>query len=211
MAYRQIANIPDPGQWGKNHKGTEDHPEALEKYIKKELAHGAIMDPYEKIPFCGRVGISPLSTRAKKDSEERRIILDLSFPIGLGVNDGIPKDSYLGWEATLRFPKVDDFAFRIHQLGTNCWMFKVDLSRYFRQLPLDPGDYSLIGYMVHGKIYFDKVLPMGMRSAPYIAQRVTNAIAYIHRQMGMYLLNYVDDFVNAEHRDNVWRGYEFLT
>ena len=46
-------------------------------------------------------------------------------------------------------------------------IFKIDLSRYFRQLPLDLGDYSLIGYIVNGKIYFDKVLPMGMRSAPY--------------------------------------------
>ena len=43
--------------------------------------------------------------------------------------------------------------------------------------------------MVEGKIYFDKVLPMGMRSSPYIAQRVTDAITYIHKTMGMYLLN----------------------
>ena len=50
-------------------------------------------------------------------------------------------------------------------------------------MPLDPGDYSLIGYIIAGKLYFDKVLPMGMRTAPYIAQRVTNAIAYIHRKL----------------------------
>ena len=40
-------------------------------------------------------------------------------------------------------------------------MFKIDLSRYFRQIPLDPGHYSLIGYIIDGKVYFDKVLPMG--------------------------------------------------
>ena len=89
-------------------------------------------------------------------------------------------------------------------------MFKIDLSRYFRQLPLDPGDYSLIGYIVEGKIYFDKVLPMGMRSAPYIAQRITNAIAYIHRQLEFFLLHYVDDFVGAEHRDRIWEAYNVL-
>ena len=75
----------------------------------------------------------------------------------------------------------------------------------------DPGDFSLIGYVVKGKIYFDKVLPMRMRSAPYIAQGVTNAIAYIHKQMGLYLLNYVDDFVGAELREKIWQGYRFLT
>ena len=41
-------------------------------------------------------------------------------------------------------------------------MFKIDLSRYFRQLPLDPGDYSLIGYIIGGRLYFNKVLLMGM-------------------------------------------------
>ena len=75
----------------------------------------------------------------------------------------------MGLQAKRTFPRVDDFAHRIHLLGRHCMMFKIDLSRYFRQIPLDPGDYSLIGYVINGQIYFDKVLPMGMRSAPYIA------------------------------------------
>ena len=207
----RLPGMQEPKIWGKNHEGAEDHPEALRAYIKKELGKGAIMGPYKKIPFQGKVGISPLSTRAKKCSQERRVILDLSFPIGEGVNDGIPKDTYLGLQAKLTFPKTDEFAYRIFQLGNNCMMFKVDLSRYFRQLPLDPGDYSLIGYMIGEEIYFDKVLPMGMRSAPYIAQRVTNAIAHIHRKMEPFLLNYVDDFVSAEMREKIWEGYIFLT
>ena len=90
-------------------------------------------------------------------------------------------------------------------------MFKIDLSRYFRQIPLDPGDYSLISYVMGNKIYFDKVLPMGMRSAPYIAQRITNAIAYIHRSLQYFLLNYVDDFVGAELQDKIWAAYEALS
>ena len=79
----------------------------------------------------------------------------------------------MGFLAKLTFPKTDEFAVRIFQLGPGCLMFKIDLSRYFHQIPLDPGDYSLIGYIINGEIYFDKVLPMGMRSAPYIAQRIT--------------------------------------
>ena len=109
----------------------------------------------------------------------------------------------MGLPARLTFPKVDDFAVRIFILGKGCMMFKVDLSRYFRQLPLDPGDNSLIGCVIDGNIYFDTVLPMGMRSAPYITQRVTNAIAYLHRQMEFFLLNYVDDFVGAELKHNI--------
>ena len=207
----RLPTLPAPSTSNKNHKGAVEFPEHLIKYINKEREHGAIMGPYQKIPFPGQVGISPLSTRAKKDSNDRRVILDLSFPIGSSVNDGIPKDLYLGFKAQLTFPKTDDFAFRIFQLGRGCCMFKIDLSRYFRQIPLDPGDYSLIGYIIEGQIYFDKVLPMGMRSAPYIAQRLTNAIAYIHKQLGFFLLNYVDDFVGAEEKQIIWAAYNALS
>ena len=169
-----------------------------------------VIGPFDKIPFTGKVGISPLSTRPKKGSADRRVILDLSFPVGQAVNDGIPKDTYLGFIVKLTFPKADEFACRIFQLGKGCYMFKINLSRYFRQIPLNPADSPLIGYVIDGKIYFDKVLPMGMRSAPYIAQRITNAIAFIHRQLKYFLLNYVDDFVGAELQDKIWAAYHAL-
>ena len=207
----RLPTLPDPATSAINHKGATEHPQALETYINKESSHDAVMGPYDKIPFQTKVGISPLSTRPKKESAERRIILDLSFPIGQSVNDGILKDNYMGFHAKLTFPRVDDFAYRIYTLGKGCMMFKIDLSRYFRQLPLDPGDYSLIGYVINGKVFFDKVLPMGMRSAPYIAQRVTNAIAFIHRQLKFFLLNYVDDFVAAEIKEQIWEAYQALT
>ena len=196
----RLPTLPEPGWARKNHAGATEFPEALDKYISKEASRQAVMGPYNKIPFHTKVGISPLSTRPKKGSQERRVILDLSFPIGQAVNDGMVKDQYLGFPAKLTFPKVDELAFRIYQLGTQAMMFKVDLSRYFRQVPLDPGDYALIGYVIGGQIYFDKVMPMGMRTAPYVAQRISNALAYIHRTMKFFILNYVDDFVGAELR-----------
>ena len=47
------------------------------------------------LPAQGFV-LSPLNTVGKRDSEERRVIVDLSWPCGHSVNDGIPSDSYLG-------------------------------------------------------------------------------------------------------------------
>ena len=61
---------------------------------------------HTKIPFSRHVGISPLSTRPKRGSEDRRVILDLSFPIGESVNDGIPKDTYMGFHAKLTSPEL---------------------------------------------------------------------------------------------------------
>ena len=207
----RLPSLPCPKKTYKNHKGAVDHPEALISYINKEKGKEAVMGPYEKIPFKGKVGISPISTRPKKNTSERRIIVDLSFPSGEAVNDGMIKDNYMGLQAKLTFPRVDDLALRIYTLGHKARMFKIDLSRYFRQLPLDPGDYSLIGYIIDGKLYFDKVLPMGMRTAPYIAQRVTNAIRHIHQKLKYFLLNYVDDFLGAEHQDIIWQAFNHLT
>ena len=52
---------------------------------------------------------------------------------------------------------------------------------------------------------------MGLRSVPYIAQRITNAIAFIHRQMEYFLLNYVDDFIRAEVQQRAWQAFQALT
>ena len=209
----RLPTLPEPAKTFKNHKGATDHPQALQKYIEKEQSKQAVMGPFDVIdlPFHSQVGISPISTRPKKTSQDRRIIVDLSYPPDQSVNDGMIKDNYLGHTVKLTFPRVDDLALRIYTLGHSAMMFKIDLSRYFRQLPLDPGDYALIGYIINDKLYFDKVLPMGMRTAPYIAQRVTNAITHIHQKLQYYLLNYVDDFLGAETKELVWKAFNHLT
>ena len=207
----RLPTMMDPECTFKNHTGATEYPQALDKYIHKESEYEAIIGPLEAIPFTQHTGISPLSTRPKKDSEDRRVIVDLSYPPGRSVNDGIIKNNYLGFHATLTFPKTDQFAARIYHLGPGALMFKIDLHRYFRQLNLDPGDYSLVGYIVSGRLYFDKMVPMGVRSGPMIAQRVTSAITWIVQQAQYFLLNYVDDFVGAEEKEKAQRAYEFLT
>ena len=207
----RLPTMKDPTPTFKNHQSATEYPEALEKYIKKEQSYGAIIGPLEAIPFTEKMGVSPLSTRPKKDSPDRRIILDLSYPPGESVNDGIIKNNYLGFTITLSFPRTDEFALRIYKLGKGALMYKIDLHRYFRQLNLDPGDYSLVGYIVGSKLYYDKMVPMVVRTGPYIAQRVSSAITWIVQQMEYFLLNYVDDFVGAEQGQKAWAAYEFLT
>ena len=58
-------------------------------------------------------------------------------------------------------------------------------------------------------IYFDKI-PMGLRIAPYICQRVTNSISYIMNKHGHWLLNYVDDFISADYWKEIWEAFYFI-
>jgi hypothetical protein len=67
---------------------------------------------------------------------------------------------------------------------TTSLLFKRDLSRAYRQIPIDMGDACLVEYAWNGHIFFDKVLSMGLRSAAQVCQRLTNAIAFIYRSLG---------------------------
>ena len=99
---------------------------------------------------------------------------------------------------------------RIFELGKNCRVWKTDLSRAFRICPLCPRDFLLAGMRWRNKLFFDKVMPMGLRSVAYICQCITNAITYIHHNMGFWVINYLDDFGNAEKEDKAWDSYVTL-
>jgi hypothetical protein len=107
-----------------NHKGVQGYETQLQQYFSKELQHSAILGPFPSNPFRTPIQISPLNTVNKKDSSDRRVILDLSFPSGLSINDGIPDNQYLGQPCDLVYPGVDEFIRLINQVGQGAWMFK---------------------------------------------------------------------------------------
>ena len=153
---------------------------------------------------------SPLQSVAKKDSLERRIVVDLSFPKGQSVNDGISKELYLGKPIDIRYPTLDDLTDQVVAMGRSCLLCKRDLKRAYRQLPVDPGEVNYLGYHWKDQIYVDAVLPMGLRSAAMPCQRVTNAIAYIMATKGFITINYLDDFGMAEKADRCNEGFQTL-
>ena len=84
-------------------------------------------------------------TRDKSSSTNRRIIIDLSWPIGHSVNSGVDNDHYLGKDFVLTYPSVDNITDKVLKLGKGCQIFKVDISRVFCHVPIDPGDLNLLG------------------------------------------------------------------
>ena len=101
-----------------NHKSATRYQECIDEYIMTELGHKTLMGPFVTSPFPQEVtGISPLSTRPKRNSSKRRIIMDLSWPIGgFSVNAGIPVDTYLGQAIKLYYPTTDDLCYQAYQL-----------------------------------------------------------------------------------------------
>ena len=72
--------------------------------------------------------------------------MDLSWPIGHSVNDGIDKDVYLGEVSVVTYPSLDNLLDIVIDLGPGCYLFKCDLSRAYRQIPICPADIGLLGF-----------------------------------------------------------------
>ena len=88
--------------------------------------------------------------------------MDLSWPKGASINDGVEKNCYLNSHFVLKYPSVDTIVETVKNLGPACKIFKVDISRAFRHVPIDLGDVDLLGFNFNG-LYLDKKLPFGFR------------------------------------------------
>ena len=181
----------------RNHRGALDYPVAITQYLRQEVLLGRVAGPFTDVPFSDGFAVSPLNSVEKRDSSERRIIVDLSWPCGSSVNEGIPTDCFLGEPIDLSYPTIDAITDAIVTAGTGCCLYKRDLRQAYRQFPVDPYDYHLLGYSWEGQFYFDTVLTMGLRSAAMACQRSTSAVTWMFSRSGRVLFNYLDDFIGV--------------
>ena len=102
----------------------------IHKFIHREVELGATLGPFVDNPLKSFRMISPLNTAEKKDSVDRRVIMDLSCPIGNAVNDGIDKDVDLGELSAVSYPTLDNFLDIVVRLGPACHIFKCGIVRF---------------------------------------------------------------------------------
>ena len=133
-------------------------------------------------------------TRHKPNSDTRQVILDLSWPRGESVNAGVEKDGYMGADFKLKFPTIDDLTQELVKIGKGAHIFKVDVSRAFRHLNVDPMDYDLLG-VNWGDTYIDTRIPFGSGHGSQFFQCTSDAVRHILRQRDVNVINYIDDFL----------------
>ena len=68
-----------------NHSSALCQPAAVSDYIQTEAGFQALAGPFHSPPFdwCR---VNPMMTRPKRDSHKLRVVLDLSFPDMMSVN-----------------------------------------------------------------------------------------------------------------------------
>ena len=177
-----------------NHTSANENKSHIAKFLEEELEHEAILGPVSDKPID--MHIYPLLVRDKQNSSTKRTIMDLSWPKGASVNNGVSKDIYLGTHYELKFPSVDLITNSLRNLGPSAQMFKIDISRAFRHIKVDPGDIDLLGIKFEHKYFLGRSLAFRFRHGSLIFQRCTDAIRYIMAEHGYPLLfNYIDDLI----------------
>ena len=202
-------NRGSPLQWeGSNHKSATEYPGDIEAYLTEELQYKAIVGPFDHHP-CPGGHISPFLTREKPNSDNRRVIVDLSWPLGQSVNAGIDKTSYLGTDFLLTLPTIDHITDQLKALGKGCHLYKIDISRAFRHIKVDPLDYDLLG-LSWCHVYVDTCVPFGTKHGFQIFQHCSEAMRYIMRQNGHKIVGYIDDYVGFGVPSEARASYDFL-
>ena len=179
-------------------------PDILEANIATECQAGHILGPFDTSPLpnfcCSGLGLVP------KHDGGWHAIYHLSAPYSSSINDSISSQDY-----TLSYCSVDDAFAIVSSLGRGALMAKIDLRNAFRLIPVRPQDWNLLGIKWCGKFYIDTCLPFGLRSAPFLFNRLADAIhlSLQHNYNMFHVLHYLDGFFTAgspgstEYADNL--------
>ena len=113
------------------------------------------------------------------------------------VNRVTAKDVYEGTHFTLQLPALDHVLHQILQLE-NPRLIKADISRAFRNVPIDPRDAIKCGIQHEEAFYVDRRLVFGAVNGTMIFQRISDAVRFILREQGLSVWNYLDDMFAAK-------------
>ena len=188
----------------RNHGSSYQYYPYLDEFLSTGLERCELAGPCTVPPFS-EVHVSPLMTAVKKPAG-RRAVFDATFG-DQSLNNGTPPGVYLSQPFTYDFPRIEDFKRFVLECGRGCYIWKRDLSRYYLQLPLDPTEYPLVCFVWRNLLFFFCALMFGLRHAGLQGQKVTTAVTWIHRRLGLETdsqepfnsLNYSDDIGGCEH------------
>ena len=141
------------------------------------------------LPRChiSRFGVIPKGHNTGK----WRLILDLSYPPGESINDGI--DPAL---CSLSYTLVDHVADVVARYQKGALLAKIDIEAAYRLVPVHPHDRPLQAMHWAGEVYIDPMLPFGLRSAPKIFNAIADGLEWYLRQLGIqHVFHYLDDFI----------------
>lgn len=174
----------------KNMRSAKEQRAVINAYLADECAEGRILGPFEE-QVLPQLHVSRLGVVPKHTPGSWRLIVDLSSPEGLSVNDGISRE-----RCSLSYVSVRSAAEAVARLGRGALLAKIDIKAAYRMLPVHPDDRWLLGMQWEGALFVETALPFGLRSAPKLFTAVADALEWIVEQEGVHpIMHYLDDFL----------------
>jgi len=140
--------------------------DAIADWLHKGFADG----PYEEWEVPSDAKINCILCREKPNGSVR-IILNLSSPAGLSVNDGINSDDFPAiMSSTKKWLEVLD------TVGRGAWMAKIDWSDAYKHLHVKKDDLNLQWFSWLGKFFRELCLIFGSSSSPGLYDRLAKTV-----------------------------------
>ena len=175
-----------------NHASALRNPEVVDKYFADEISYQATVGQLTESQF-EETHYSPLLTRAISDGGTR-VIVDLSWPLGAGVNQFVPSNVFDFIEFQFKYPTIDDIVQKINDIGPNPLLYKVSFQRAFCNLRIDPLDYKVLGLMWRNQTFINVSLAFGFKQGASACQ-INDAVMYLMWTQHPWVANYLDDII----------------
>lgn len=180
-----------------NHPIDDAHLQKVRDVIAADVKDNKKAGPLQREPWPYVNGYplcaSPIGAVPKKNSGKVRVIHDLSAPKGGdSINGGID-------DGSLEISSFGHAARAVRRAGRGAWLIKLDVEAAYKQVPVQPGDWHLLGFEFEGKLYYERVLPFGLRSSCRLWELFAAALHFMCEKLNCgvphEVIHYVDDFL----------------
>jgi hypothetical protein len=167
------------------------HQPVVQLRIQQELEARRVAGPFLNPPFQN-IQVSPLGLVPKKEVGEFRLIHHLSHPEGDSINDHIPSQF-----CSVQYQTIEDAIAVIRTLGPGTLLAKSDIENAYKQIPIHPDDFELLGFQIENRYYFDKTLPFGLSYSCNLFEKFSSALQWILEQKFSvrHCIHVLDDFL----------------
>ena len=119
----------------RNHPSSRSNSAVVESYIATELELGRLLGPVSQdMVHSSPIGLVPQACQPSR----WRMIVDLSYPPGQSVNDGIAPEL-----CSIQYTSIDEAVRIILCMGVGTNLVKIDLKDVYRVVPVYPADHHL--------------------------------------------------------------------
>ena len=157
------SNAPSAFQYG------EQVSDAIAEWVKEGFAHG----PTDESDLPINAKISGIMTKLKPNGSVR-VILNLTAPGGIFVNEGIDVNEFPAvMSSTKKWIRV------LRKAGAGCKMVKIDWAAAYKQIAVHQDDVNLQWFRWLGKVFCELSLVFGAVSSVGIFDRAAKVVLYI--------------------------------